>query len=145
VDYAHTPDALEKVLQTIASVRTGNEQLITVVGCGGDRDRGKRPIMAEVAASLSNRVILTSDNPRTEKPEDILKEMKAGVKISHQSKVLSISDRREAIRTACALATANDIILIAGKGHENYQEINGERFPFDDREELLNAYQELNK
>ncbi|MBX2844847.1 MAG: UDP-N-acetylmuramoyl-L-alanyl-D-glutamate--2,6-diaminopimelate ligase [Saprospiraceae bacterium] len=145
VDYAHTPDALEKVLKTIASVRTGNEQLITIVGCGGDRDKGKRPLMAAVAADLSNKVILTSDNPRTEDPNAILADMKAGVKISQQAKVLSISDRREAIRTACTLAQPKDIILIAGKGHENYQEIKGQRLPFDDKEELANAFKELKK
>ena len=136
VDYAHTPDALAKVLETINDFRSGNEQVITVVGCGGDRDREKRPIMAETACKLSDKVILTSDNPRTEDPEKILDEMMTGVSPSNRRKALRIVSREEAIRTACHIAQAKDIILVAGKGHENYQEINGERFPFDDREVL---------
>lgn len=136
VDYAHTPDALKNVLETIRELRTGNETLITVVGAGGDRDRSKRPIMAKVSVHFSDRVILTSDNPRTEDPIEILKEMKAGIDPVEMKKVLEIPDRREAIKTACLLARDGDIILIAGKGHETYQEINGVRYPFDDREIL---------
>lgn len=137
VDYAHTPDALEKVLQTITDFRTGNEQLITVVGCGGNRDQEKRPLMAGIAGKYSNKVILTSDNPRDEEPEAIIKDMERGVSPVHAKKVLSIVDRREAIKTACALSADHDIILVAGKGHENYQEIKGERRKFDDKEVLL--------
>ena len=133
VDYAHTPDALENVLKTIQGVRTGGEQVITVVGCGGNRDKEKRPIMAHIAAQLSDKVILTSDNPRNESPADILKDMEAGINPVALKKVLTISDRREAIKTACAMAAKGDIILIAGKGHETYQEIQGVRYPFDDR------------
>ncbi len=131
VDYAHTPDALEKVLDTINHLRTHNEQVITVVGCGGDRDKTKRPIMARIAAEKSNRVILTSDNPRTEDPNAILADMQAG--IVAVNKVLTIANRQEAIRTAIALAQPNDIVLVAGKGHEKYQEINNIRYPFDDK------------
>lgn len=141
VDYAHTPDALKNVLETINTIRTGNENLITVVGCGGDRDAAKRPLMANIAASLSNKAIFTSDNPRTEDPEKILQEMEAGVQPQFYNKTLTILDRRQAIRTACQLAQKKDIILIAGKGHENYQEINGVRKEFDDMKivtELLN-------
>ncbi|MEQ9426214.1 MAG: UDP-N-acetylmuramoyl-L-alanyl-D-glutamate--2,6-diaminopimelate ligase [Cyclobacteriaceae bacterium] len=141
VDYSHTPDALENALKTIKNFRTGNEQVITVVGCGGDRDKTKRPIMADVATSLSDKVILTSDNPRTEDPEAILKDMQKGVSPTNYKKSLTISDRREAIKTACSLANKKDIILVAGKGHEDYQEINGVRHPFDDRKvlsEMLN-------
>lgn len=134
VDYAHTPDALSNVLKTIKSIRTGNEQVITVVGCGGDRDRSKRPEMARIAVSLSNKVILTSDNPRSEDPEDIIGEMSAGLDPVDLKKVLRITDRKEAIRTACSLAQPGDIILVAGKGHEKYQEIKGEKKPFDDVE-----------
>jgi UDP-N-acetylmuramoyl-L-alanyl-D-glutamate--2,6-diaminopimelate ligase len=143
VDYAHTPDALKNVLETIAAIRSGSEQLITVVGCGGDRDKTKRPLMAEVACKWSDRVILTSDNPRTEAPEAIIKDMEAGVPIARRSKVLSIANRREAIRTATNLSQEGDIILVAGKGHETYQEVHGQRNHFDDREELSNAFQEL--
>jgi UDP-N-acetylmuramoyl-L-alanyl-D-glutamate--2,6-diaminopimelate ligase len=132
VDYAHTPDALQKVLETIKEIRTGNENVITVVGCGGNRDKAKRPIMAEIASEYSDKVILTSDNPRNEKPEEIIEEMYAGVDASHKQKVMRLTDRKEAIKTACNMANEGDIILIAGKGHEKYQEINGERFPFDD-------------
>lgn len=142
VDYAHTPDALENVLHTIADIRSGNEQLITVVGCGGDRDAAKRPLMGGIAARLSDKVVLTSDNPRGEDPQEILDQMKAGVAVSERKKVLIIADRKEAIRTAVMLATKGDIILIAGKGHETYQEIRGVRHPFDDKEivlELFNA------
>ena len=133
VDYAHTPDALENVLKTIQGVRTGGEQVITVVGCGGNRDKEKRPIMAHISCQLSDRVILTSDNPRNESPMDILKDMEAGINPVALKKVLTISDRKEAIKTACAMASKGDIILIAGKGHETYQEIQGVRHPFDDR------------
>lgn len=136
VDYAHTPDALENVLKTINEVRSGNQQLITVVGCGGNRDKAKRPIMAETACELSSKVILTSDNPREENPEDILNDMLAGVPILHFKKTLRISDRREAIKTAVSIANSGDVILVAGKGHENYQEIKGVKYPFDDCAEL---------
>ena len=136
VDYAHTPDALKNVLETIKEIRTGNEKVITVVGCGGDRDKAKRPIMAKIACNFSDKVILTSDNPRSENPEQIIAEMRLGVEPQFFKKVLAITNREEAIKTACALAEANDIILVAGKGHEKYQEINGEKFPFDDMEML---------
>jgi len=134
VDYAHTPDAIKNVLQTIANIRKGNETVIAIVGCGGDRDKTKRPIMAEVACKLSDKVILTSDNPRTEDPAAILKEMEAGIPISLKKKTITIQDRKEAIRTACHLAKSGDIILLAGKGHEKYQEINGVKYPFDDKQ-----------
>ena len=134
VDYAHTPDALENVLKTINDIRTKNEQLITIVGCGGDRDKTKRPIMAKIASDLSDKIIITSDNPRTENPETIIQEMEVGVAPQNFKKTLSILDRKQAIKTACQLANSGDIILIAGKGHENYQEINGIRHHFDDME-----------
>ncbi len=140
VDYAHTPDALKNVLETINGIRTGNENVITVVGCGGDRDKTKRPKMASIASQLSGQVIFTSDNPRTEDPQSILEEMEAGVSPESFRKILSILDRRQAIKTASKLAQAGDIILIAGKGHENYQEINGERFHFDDLEEVKTCF-----
>jgi UDP-N-acetylmuramoyl-L-alanyl-D-glutamate--2,6-diaminopimelate ligase len=140
VDYAHTPDALKNVLSTVQNLRTGNEQVITVVGCGGDRDRAKRPEMAKIASMFSDRVILTSDNPRSEDPETIIQEMRVGIEKGDERKVLAITDRREAIRTASSLAQAEDIVLVAGKGHENYQEIRGERHHFDDLEELSNAF-----
>jgi len=130
--YAHTPDALKNVLKTINDIRTGNEQLITIVGCGGDRDKGKRPIMAQIACEMSDKIILTSDNPRSENPDEIIKDMREGVDGVHFKKVLAIVNREEAIRTACSLAGGGDIILVAGKGHEKYQEINGEKLPFDD-------------
>lgn len=141
VDYAHTPDALKNVLATIGEIRTRNEKLITVVGAGGDRDRSKRPIMAGICAEKSDLVILTSDNPRSEEPESIIEEMKKGIEADRQRKVMTIVNRREAIRTACHLAQPGDIILVAGKGHEKYQEIKGVRYPFDDKkilEEMLN-------
>ena len=141
VDYAHTPDALENVLTTIKDIRTGNEKVIAVVGCGGDRDKGKRPLMAKIACELSDKVIFTSDNPRTEKPESIIKDMESGVEPIHFKKTLSVCDRRDAIKVACSMAESGDIILIAGKGHEKYQEINGERFPFDDLETLKEMLQ----
>ena len=145
VDYAHTPDALENVLQTIEDIRTKNEQLITVVGCGGDRDTSKRPIMAEIAASLSDKAIFTADNPRTEDPEAIIQEMEKGVAPHHYKKTLSILDRKQAIKTACQLANPNDIILIAGKGHETYQEIQGVRYDFDDLKIVTELLQQLQK
>lgn len=136
VDYAHTPDAVQNVLSTIQDIRKGTEQVITVLGCGGDRDKTKRPVMAQVACDWSDKVILTSDNPRTEDPQVILQEMEAGVSPSNKRKTLTIADRREAIRTACHLARPGDIILVAGKGHEKYQEISGVRYHFDDKEVL---------
>ena len=136
VDYAHTPDALEKVLTTINQFRSGQEQVITVVGCGGNRDKDKRPVMAKIACKYSDRVILTSDNPRDEKPEDILTDMQEGVNHACIPKVLTIVDRREAIKTACSLSAYQDIILVAGKGHETYQEVKGVRHDFDDKEIL---------
>ena len=145
VDYAHTPDALENVLQTIGDIRTKNEQLITVVGCGGDRDTSKRPIMAAIAATLSDKAIFTSDNPRTEDPEVIIQEMEKGVAPLAYKKTLSILDRKQAIKTACQLANPNDIILIAGKGHETYQEIQGVRYDFDDLKTVTELLQQLQK
>lgn len=145
VDYAHTPDALKNVLATIRSVRTHNENLITVVGCGGNRDVSKRPDMARIACHYSNRVILTSDNPRYENPQDIIKDMQKGVAPEHQKKVLTIIDRKEAIRTACALAGPHDIILLAGKGHEKYQEIQGVKYEFDDKKILEHTLADMDK
>jgi UDP-N-acetylmuramoyl-L-alanyl-D-glutamate--2,6-diaminopimelate ligase len=145
VDYAHTPDALENVLKTIENIRTRNEQLITIVGCGGDRDKTKRPIMANIASELSDKVIFTSDNPRTENPETIIEEMEKGVEPQNFKKTLSIIDRKQAIKTACQLANSGDIILIAGKGHETYQEINGVRHDFDDMKIVTELLQQLNK
>lgn len=145
VDYAHTPDALDNVLKTIADIRTKNEQLITVVGCGGNRDKTKRPIMAKIATDLSDKAILTSDNPRNEDPELILDEMEKGVEAHNYKKLLRITDRKQAIKTACQLAEPNDIILIAGKGHETYQEINGVRHHFDDMETVKEILEQLGK
>jgi UDP-N-acetylmuramoyl-L-alanyl-D-glutamate--2,6-diaminopimelate ligase len=145
VDYAHTPDALENVLKTIEDIRTKNEQLITIVGCGGDRDKSKRPIMANIATSMSDKVILTSDNPRSENPETIIAEMEAGVEPQNFKKSISIVDRKQAIKTACQLANPNDIILIAGKGHETYQEIQGVRHDFDDMKIVKEFLEQLNK
>lgn len=142
VDYAHTPDALEKVLHTVQELRRKYSRVITVVGCGGDRDSAKRPVMAKAACAFSDQVVLTSDNPRTEDPEAILADMWKGVPKDATRKVLTIVNRREAIRTAAALAQGTDIVLVAGKGHEKYQEINGERLPFDDKAELEAALQE---
>jgi UDP-N-acetylmuramoyl-L-alanyl-D-glutamate--2,6-diaminopimelate ligase len=144
VDYAHTPDALENVLKTIQGVRTGGEQIITIVGCGGNRDKTKRPVMAKIATQLSDRVILTSDNPRDEDPMAILKEMEAGVNPVDFRKTLIIEDRREAIKTAGVMANKGDIILIAGKGHETYQEIKGVKYPFDDKEVVQEMLKMLN-
>jgi len=145
VDYAHTPDALDNVLKTINDIRTKNEQLITVVGCGGNRDKTKRPIMAKIASDLSDKAILTSDNPRNEDPETILDEMEKGVEAHNYKKILRITDRKQAIKTACQLAQPNDIILIAGKGHETYQEINGVRHHFDDMETVKEILDQLKK
>lgn len=145
VDYAHTPDALENVLSTIEDIRTKNEQLITVVGCGGDRDKAKRPIMANIASTMSDKAIFTSDNPRSENPETIIEEMEKGVEPQNFKKTISILDRKQAIKTACQLANPNDIILIAGKGHETYQEINGVRHDFDDLKTVTELLQQLNK
>lgn len=136
VDYAHTPDALENVIDTINEIRKPSQMLITVVGCGGDRDKTKRPEMAQIAARKSDRLILTSDNPRTEDPDDILNDMESGLSNEEKCNTVRITDRRQAIRTAAMMAKENDIILIAGKGHEKYQEINGVRHHFDDREEV---------
>lgn len=145
VDYAHTPDALKNVLSTIQNLRKGNEQVITVVGCGGDRDKTKRPVMADVATELSDKVIFTSDNPRSEDPVEIIREMEAGVPVHLKKKTLSITDRKEAIKTACSLANPEDIILIAGKGHEKYQDINGIKHPFDDKQVLKEVMEMMGK
>jgi UDP-N-acetylmuramoyl-L-alanyl-D-glutamate--2,6-diaminopimelate ligase len=145
VDYAHTPDALKNVLATIKEIRTGNEQVITLVGCGGDRDKTKRPEMASITANFSDRVILTSDNPRSENPEEIISEMKAGLDPVQMKKSLAITDRREAIKLACTLAQPGDIVLIAGKGHEKYQEVNGVKHPFDDFEIVSETLKTLDK
>ena len=140
VDYAHTPDALKNVLKTIQSLKKIGQKVITVVGCGGDRDKTKRPEMAEVACRLSDSVILTSDNPRTEDPKQIVLGMEKGVPSEMKRKVFTILDREEAIKAACHIAQGNDVVLVAGKGHETYQEINGERFPFDDMEVLSKQF-----
>lgn len=145
VDYAHTPDALKNVLITINTLRTGNEKVITVVGCGGDRDKSKRPVMGHIASEMSDQAIFTSDNPRTEPPATIIEEMEKGVEPQNTKKVLSIENRKQAIKTACKLAMANDIILVAGKGHETYQETNGVRVDFDDFKEVKEALSSLNK
>jgi UDP-N-acetylmuramoyl-L-alanyl-D-glutamate--2,6-diaminopimelate ligase len=145
VDYAHTPDALENVLKTIESIRTRNEQLITVVGCGGDRDKTKRPVMAHIATSMSDKAIFTSDNPRSEAPEDIIEDMEKGVEPQNYRKTVAVVDRKQAIKIACQLARPNDIILIAGKGHETYQEIKGVRYDFDDMKVVKEILEQLNK
>ncbi|WP_206366961.1 UDP-N-acetylmuramoyl-L-alanyl-D-glutamate--2,6-diaminopimelate ligase [Sphingobacterium sp. SGG-5] len=142
IDYAHTPDAVENVLQTIRDLRIPGQQIITVLGCGGDRDKAKRPEMAKVALKYSDKLIITSDNPRTEDPAQIIRDMEAGVNPDQRKHVFSISDRREAIRAACHLASSGDIVLIAGKGHEKYQDINGVKHHFDDKEELKNTFNE---
>ncbi len=142
VDYAHTPDALEKVLETIAKLKKKTSRIITVTGAGGDRDKTKRPIMARVCAGLSDQLILTSDNPRTEDPAAILKDMEAGLDAEGQKKTLTIQDREQAIKTAIRLAGPNDVILVAGKGHEKYQDIQGVKYPFDDKEMLLKFFKE---
>lgn len=143
VDYAHTPDALTNVLETIQDIRTGQEQVITVVGAGGDRDKGKRPQMAAVAANYSDRVILTSDNPRSEDPEEIIADMEAGLDPVQKRKVLMITNRKEAIKTAVSLAQKGDVVLIAGKGHEKYQEIKGVKYSFDDKQILKELLEQL--
>jgi UDP-N-acetylmuramoyl-L-alanyl-D-glutamate--2,6-diaminopimelate ligase len=143
VDYAHTPDALKNVLETIKDIRTGNEQVITLVGCGGDRDTSKRPVMAAIACEYSNKVILTSDNPRSEDPEEILNQMQKGVSPVDVKKTLRIADRKEAIKTALSFCNPGDIVLVAGKGHEKYQEINGVKHPFDDFEILKQTIKTL--
>ncbi|MFN5325414.1 MAG: UDP-N-acetylmuramoyl-L-alanyl-D-glutamate--2,6-diaminopimelate ligase [Bacteroidota bacterium] len=140
VDYAHTPDALMNVLNTIKDLRTGNETVITVVGCGGDRDKSKRPVMGRIATELSDKVIFTSDNPRSENPETIIEEIRSGVAPSNFRKAVAVSDRKEALRLACSLASSGDIILVAGKGHEKYQEVNGVKYPFDDRQVLVDSF-----
>ncbi|MDX1283974.1 MAG: cyanophycin synthetase, partial [Draconibacterium sp.] len=140
VDYAHTPDALKNVLGAISEIRTRNERVITVIGAGGDRDKTKRPEMAKEALLASDKVILTSDNPRTENPTEIIKDMEAGVEPQHKNKVVSIESRRDAIKTAALMAQSGDIILIAGKGHENYQEINGVKHHFNDMEEIKKCF-----
>ena len=145
VDYAHTPDALKNVLETINNIRTNNEKLITVIGCGGDRDKTKRPKMAHIASQLSTQAIFTSDNPRTENPDTILEEMEEGVSAENLKKIITISDRGQAIKTACKFSETGDILLIAGKGHENYQEISGERFHFDDLVEVKKYFNLLKK
>lgn len=145
VDYAHTPDALLNVLTTIRNLRKGGEKILTVVGCGGNRDRTKRPLMAEVACEHSDRAIFTSDNPRDEAPDDIIAEMEAGVPVKDRRKVISITDRREAIKTAISLAGPDDIVLVAGKGHEKYQEIRGVKHPFDDKEVVQEVFVMLGK
>ena len=145
IDYAHTPDALKNVLETINDIKTDNEKLITVVGCGGNRDKTKRPKMAHIASQLSTQSIFTSDNPRTENPETILEEMEVGVSEENLIKVITISDRRQAIKTSCKFSEAGYILLIAGKGHENYQEINGEQFYFDDLVEVKKYFNLLKK
>ncbi len=145
VDYAHTPDALKNVLETINTLRTGNENVITVVGCGGDRDRSKRPVMGHIASEMSSKAIFTSDNPRSESPAAIIEEMEKGVEAHNIKKILSIENRAQAIKTACQLAAANDIILVAGKGHETYQETNGERIDFDDYKIVKDLLNHMNK
>jgi UDP-N-acetylmuramoyl-L-alanyl-D-glutamate--2,6-diaminopimelate ligase len=143
VDYAHSPDAVQNILSTIHDIRKGNEKVITVIGCGGDRDKTKRPIMAKTACEWSDKVILTADNPRSEDPAQIIKDMEAGVDAAFRRHVLSIVDRREAIKTACMLAQPGDIVLVAGKGHEKYQEIHGVKNHFDDMEELVAIFKEM--
>jgi len=145
IDYAHTPDALKNILQTINAIRTKNETLITVIGCGGDRDKTKRPKMGHIASALSSKVIFTSDNPRSEDPEAIITDMEQGVEPQNFKRIMSITNRKQAIKTACQLATANDIILVAGKGHETYQEIKGERTDFNDYEIAKTVLNQLQK
>jgi UDP-N-acetylmuramoyl-L-alanyl-D-glutamate--2,6-diaminopimelate ligase len=145
VDYAHTPDALINVLATIKKLRQGHEKIITVVGCGGDRDKTKRPIMAEVACEHSDKVILTSDNPRTEEPDQILNDMQQGVNAATKRKVITIADRKEAIKAAVSFSAIEDIVLVAGKGHEKYQEIKGVKYDFDDKKVLKEMFELLEK
>jgi UDP-N-acetylmuramoyl-L-alanyl-D-glutamate--2,6-diaminopimelate ligase len=145
VDYAHTPDALLNVLATIKKLRQGSEQIITVVGCGGDRDKTKRPVMGEVACEHSDKAIFTSDNPRSEDPEQIIKDMEEGLTVSARRKYITIADRKQAIKTAISLAKPGDIVLIAGKGHEKYQEIKGVKHHFDDKEVVMEIFDVLEK
>ena len=145
VDYAHTPDALLNVLATINNLRKNKERILTVVGCGGDRDKSKRPVMAEVACEYSDKIIFTSDNPRSEEPQTILDEMEKGVKVTCRQKYLIIPDRKEAIKTAISLSEHDDIVLVAGKGHEKYQEIKGTKYPFDDKAVLLEMFELFDK
>jgi UDP-N-acetylmuramoyl-L-alanyl-D-glutamate--2,6-diaminopimelate ligase len=145
VDYAHSPDAVKKVLETITGLRTRNEQLIIVIGAGGDRDKAKRPVMARLCSEKCDRLILTSDNPRSEDPEEVIKDMRSGISAENMKKVISITSREEAIRTACLMAKAGDIVLVAGKGHEKYQEIKGVKYPFDDAEILEDMLGVTNK
>lgn len=145
IDYAHTPDALKKVLDTLNNVKMADSKLYAVVGCGGNRDKEKRPVMAKIASALSNQVVLTSDNPRDEEPEAILNDMRVGLDPIHAKNTVSISDRREAIKVACSFANPGDIVLVAGKGHEKYQEIKGIKHPFDDKETLEETFKILGK
>jgi UDP-N-acetylmuramoyl-L-alanyl-D-glutamate--2,6-diaminopimelate ligase len=145
VDYAHTPDALINVLTTIQKLRKGHEQIITVVGCGGDRDRKKRPVMGEASCTYSDKVIFTSDNPRSEDPLEIIRDMETGLNTAAKRKYLSIVDRKEAIKTAVSLANSEDIVLVAGKGHEKYQEIKGKKYPFDDKQVLKEMFELLDR
>jgi UDP-N-acetylmuramoyl-L-alanyl-D-glutamate--2,6-diaminopimelate ligase len=144
VDYAHTPDALENILNSINEIKSIDNNLITVVGCGGNRDKSKRPLMGDIATSLSSKVIFTSDNPRNEDPESIIDEMTKGVKPFHSNKSISITNRKEAIKAACQFAKSNDIILVAGKGHETYQEIKGVKSDFDDFDIVKNLLNQKN-
>jgi UDP-N-acetylmuramoyl-L-alanyl-D-glutamate--2,6-diaminopimelate ligase len=143
VDYAHTPDALDNVLSTITQSKREDQKVITVVGCGGNRDKTKRPVMAEVSAKYSDKLILTSDNPRDEDPMEIIEDMKQGISITQKKKVIEIVDRKQAIRTALVFAQEHDIVLVAGKGHEKYQEIAGEKHPFDDKEVIIEAFKNI--
>ena len=145
VDYAHTPDALLNVLATIRKLKKGFEQVITVVGCGGDRDKTKRPLMAQVACEYSDKAIFTSDNPRSEDPLQIIADMEEGLPAAAKRKYIAIADRREAIKTAISLANPGDIILVAGKGHEKYQDIKGVKHHFDDKEVVSELFQLLDK
>jgi UDP-N-acetylmuramoyl-L-alanyl-D-glutamate--2,6-diaminopimelate ligase len=145
VDYAHTPDALENVLSTLRKLRRNDERIITVVGCGGDRDKTKRPIMGEVACQLSDKVVFTSDNPRSEDANEILREMEVGLNTAERRKYISVTDRKEAIKTAVGLSRPADILLVAGKGHEKYQEIKGVKYPFDDKAVLREIFETMNK
>ena len=141
VDYAHTPDALQNVLETVKKLRKGDEQVITVVGCGGDRDKTKRPLMAEVACKLSDRVIFTSDNPRSEDPNEIIKDMEQGLGSAAKRKYVSVADRKEAIKMAISIANPFDILLVAGKGHEKYQDIKGVKHVFDDKKVMKEMFE----
>ena len=145
IDYAHTPDALLNVLAAIKNLRHGEEKILTVVGCGGDRDKTKRPVMAEVACEHSDKIFFTSDNPRSEDPNEIIKDMEGGVNITCRKKYISIADRKEAIKTAVSFSKREDILLVAGKGHEKYQEIKGIKYPFDDKAVLAEMFELLDK